>query len=71
MAALADLQQRLEALRALRAGGEHEVHFGDERVVYRSDAELASAIADLERQIAAASGAQPVRMVNFSTSKGF
>lgn len=70
MATLVELRDRLENLRALRAGGEHEVTFGDERVVFRSDAELASAIDDLERQIAAAGGARPVRIVRFSTSKG-
>ena len=70
MATLADLRTRLDRLREVRAGGEHEVTYGDERVVFRSDAELASAIDDLERQIAAASGVSPVRMIRFSTSKG-
>lgn len=70
MVDLAELQTRLENLRALRAGGEREIQFGNERVAYRGDAELAAAIADLERQIASASGVQPIRMVTFSTSKG-
>ncbi|MCM5552419.1 phage head-tail joining protein [Pleomorphomonas sp. NRK KF1] len=39
------------------------------RLEYRSDAELAEVIADLERRIAALSGG-PVRMVRFSSSKG-
>lgn len=70
MATLAELRDRLETLRSLRADGAQEITFGEERVVFRADAELASAIDDLERQIAAASGASPVRMIRFATSKG-
>ena len=70
MAPPAELRDRLENLRSIRASAEREVQFGDERVVYRSDEEIAAAIDDLERQIAAASGARPLRMVRFSTSKG-
>lgn len=70
MATPAELRDRLENLRSIRASAEREVQFGDERVVYRSDEEIAAAIDDLERQIAAASGARPLRMVRFSTSKG-
>jgi hypothetical protein len=70
MATLAELHDRLDSLRSIRAGGEREVQYGEDRVVFRTDAELAAAIDDLERQIATASGARPVRMVRFSTSKG-
>ena len=70
----ASLQAQLDELRNLRAGGVHRLSVSDpvsERSIeYRSDAELAAAIADLERQLAAV-GAGPVRMVTFSTSKGF
>jgi hypothetical protein len=70
MATLAELRDRLDNLRSLRASGEREVQFGEERVSFRADDELAAAIDDLERQIATASGARPVRMIRFSTSKG-
>lgn len=70
MATLAELQTRLDNLRANRAEGVREIVDGSHRVVFRDDAEMASAIADLERQIASASGSPPVRMVRFSTSKG-
>lgn len=69
MTDLADLETRLTALKALRSKGVKLVEYGDQRVEYRSDAELAAAIADLERQVAAAVG-KPVRMVQFATSKG-
>lgn len=69
MADLVDLDARLANLRALRAKGVRIVEYGEQRVEYRSDAELAAAIADLERQIAATSG-NPVRMVRFASSKG-
>jgi len=49
------IADRLEALRAIRARGVLEVQQdGIGRVTYRSDAELAAAITDLERQLAAA-----------------
>lgn len=66
-----ELQARLEALREIRASGVREAAFGNDRVVYRTDAELAAAIADLERRIAAATAMRPVRTVLVSTSKGF
>jgi len=70
MASLAELQARLEELKAQRASGVREAQFMDNRVVYRSDAELSAAIADLERQVAQGSGRPAVKMVHFSTSKG-
>ncbi len=69
MTDLVDLDARLANLRALRAKGVRIVEYGEQRVEYRSDAELAAAIADLERQISATSG-NPVRMVRFASSKG-
>jgi len=71
MATLQELQDRLETLRRVRGTGTRSVTFTDGRqVVYRSDEELAAQIADLERQIAAAS-AQPVRQILISSTKGF
>ena len=49
-----DLQARLDALRATRATGQLKVEYADRRITYKSDAEMAAAIHDLERQIATA-----------------
>jgi len=69
----ATLQQRLEALRDARAQGASRISvqtpLGRREVEYRTDADLAAAIADVERQLAAAQGA-PVTTVYFQTSKG-
>lgn len=68
---MATLQEQLETLRALRARGVSQAtQFGIGSVVYRSDAELAAAIADLERQIAAASGGGTITAVRIIPSKG-
>lgn len=69
MADTATLESRLSELLALRQSGEMRVKFRDREVEYRSDAELAAAIADLERRLAEARGSR-VRTVRFSTSKG-
>lgn len=50
---ISDLKARLEKLRAARYSGTREVRFSDGRSVrYGSDAEFASAISALEKQIA-------------------
>ena len=41
-----------------------------ELVRYKSDREMASALAALDREIAALSGARPTHTIRFSTSKG-
>ena len=74
MATLSELHARLEELRSARAKGirrvEHSAAGGVSRSIeYRSDAELAAAIADVEQQIARASG-KTVRGVYFTSSKG-
>jgi hypothetical protein len=69
MATLPELYAQLEQLRASRTGV-REVQNGDERVAYHSDRDVASAIADLERLIAAAEGRR-VHTVRISSSKGF
>lgn len=58
MTAAATLQTQLDALRNARASGVRVVEYQAangtrERVEYRSDAELAAAIADIERRLAA------------------
>jgi hypothetical protein len=70
MATLDEIQARLARLREIRSSGIRSTEFPETgRLEFRTDAELASAIADLERQIARL-GSAPVRMVRFSTSKG-
>jgi hypothetical protein len=66
---LSDLQDRLDRLRKARASGVSSSTHGDTTTAFKSDIELAAAIADLERQIAGLAG-KPVRTVYFSTSKG-
>ncbi len=63
---LADLR---DALIRARARGVRVVQYEDKRTEYRSDAEMAAAIADLDRRIATAGGRRPA-VVAFSTSKG-
>lgn len=75
MATLSELNARLEALRKVRAAGARAVEFEAgsgtrKRVEFRSDNELAAAIADVESQIATLAGGQ-VRTIRFQTSKGF
>jgi hypothetical protein len=66
---MADLAEQLEALRAARASGLRRVRMGNREMEYRSDVELARAIADLEGRIAAAGRPAPAT-IKFSTSKG-
>jgi hypothetical protein len=70
MTPVSELKDRLDKLRRTRATGALVVATGDYSTTFRSDAELAAAIADLERQIAAATGAGPIKMVRFATAKG-
>jgi hypothetical protein len=70
MADLATLEARLAELQAMRASGVTNTRFSDGREVgYKTDAQMAEAIADLQQQIASARG-QQVRMVRFSCGKG-
>lgn len=73
METLAELQAQLSKLRNARATGAARVEFvsGETRrvVEYKSDADLAAAIADVERRLAALSR-QPVTTIRFSYSKG-
>lgn len=70
MATLVELQARLDKLRQHRASPAAEVEFGDgRRVAYRNDGELAAAIADLQRQIAAFT-TPPVTTILVAATKG-
>ncbi|MEI9403378.1 phage head-tail joining protein [Mesorhizobium argentiipisi] len=70
MATLAELQSQLDTLRRARATGLRSAQHGDSKTEYRSDAELAAAIADLERQIAGVNGRGPGGVFYFTSSKG-
>lgn len=60
-----------DALLRARASGTRKVTFSDGRAVeYATGSEMAAAISDLERRIAAAASPRP-GSVRFSTSKGF
>jgi hypothetical protein len=69
MATVAELQAQLDRLRSIRRTGALRVQIGDERVEFRSDAELAAAITDLEAEINGA-GAPPITLVYVSSTKG-
>ena len=71
MATVAEMQTQLDVLRKARASGVRKVEGPDNRSVeYKSDAEMAAAIADIERRITGASG-RPIRTVYFNSTKGF
>lgn len=59
MATLADLQAWKAALEAARYSGNRRVKVGATEIEYKSDAEMASALAELDRQIAAAATPRP------------
>ena len=65
-----EIQTRLDELRRVRSEGRREVRSANGRTVsYGSDRELAAAIADLERQLAAYD-TTPVTSVLVASSKG-
>jgi hypothetical protein len=70
VATVDDLRLRLEALEKSRASGALKIELRDRSTWFKSDAEMASAIADLKRQIAAAEGRRRTT-VYITTSKGF
>jgi hypothetical protein len=63
MADIAALQAQLEAAKAARFSGTREIQFGERRVVYRSDKDMATAIAALEEEINQAQGTSRPRNV--------
>ncbi|MEM6383449.1 MAG: hypothetical protein AAF739_12300 [Pseudomonadota bacterium] len=64
------LETQLSALRAARAGGVKSVSYGDRTIEYRSDRELAAAIADVEHRLTGLVGPGPTRTVYITSSKG-
>ncbi len=64
-----ELQTLRDALIRARASGVRSFLYDGKRTEYGTDAELAAAIADLDRRIAASGSIAP-KIVAFSTSKG-
>jgi hypothetical protein len=71
MPTLTDLQSRLEALKAQRDSAVARVSYDGRSVEYRGTAEIARAIADLERELQSLQGTAPVRQIRVYTSKGY
>jgi hypothetical protein len=69
MATVAELEFRLEALRAQRDSAVARVSYDGRSVEYRGTAEIARAIAELERELQALQGNPPVRQIRVYTSK--
>lgn len=71
MATLLELLEQRQTLTEARRSGVRAVGYSDgANVQYRSDAELAAAIANLDREIATAQGCRAVSRFTFRTSKG-
>jgi hypothetical protein len=70
MATIAELEARLEALKAQRDSVVARVSYDGRSVEYRGTAEITRAIADLERELHALEGKTPVRQIRIYTSKG-
>ena len=64
------LAARREALQEARFRGVLTVKAGDKSVTYRSDAELAAAIAGVEAEIAKVSGRRRPRFLATTAAKG-
>jgi roadblock/LC7 domain-containing protein len=70
MATTTELEARLEALKAQRDSAVARVSYDGRMVEYRGTAEIARAIAELERELQGAQGVTPVRQIRVFTSKG-
>ena len=70
MTTVAELETRLEALKAHRDSAVARVSYEGRSVEYRGTAEIAHAIAELERELQALQGNPPVRRIRVYTSKG-
>lgn len=69
MADLAQLTAWRDALMAARYRGVRTVEYDSKRVTYATDGEMAAALADLDRKIAASGGSR-VAVVRIASSKG-
>jgi hypothetical protein len=71
MATITELEARLEALKAQRDSAVARVSYDGRSVEYRGTAEIAQAIAELEKELQALEGKKPVRQIRVYTSKGY
>ena len=71
MATILELDARMEALKAQRDSAVARVSYDGRTVEYRGSAEIARAIADLERELRALQGTPRVRQIRVYTSKGY
>lgn len=69
MSDLTDAQDLLTALKKARASGVLRTRHGDTEITYKSDTEMAAAIAALEAQIAGLGGTTQVRQYQFVPCK--
>jgi hypothetical protein len=65
-----ELETRLEALKVQRDSAVARVSYDGRTVEYRGTAEIARAIAELERELQALQGTAPVRQIRIYASKG-
>jgi hypothetical protein len=70
MATVAELEARLEALKAQRDSAVARVSYDGRSVEYRGTAEIARAIAEVERELHTLQGTVPVRQIRIYISKG-
>ena len=63
MATVPELEARLEALKAQRDSAVVRVSYDGRMVEYRGTAEIARAIAEIERELQALEGKAPVRQI--------
>jgi ribosomal protein L29 len=70
MMTVAELETRLEALKAQRDSAVARVSYDGRTVEYRGTGEIARAIAELEKELQALQGKAPVRQIRVCTSKG-
>ena len=70
MVTVPELEARLEALKAQRDSAVARVSYDGRSVEYRGTAEIARAIAELERELQTLQGTVPVRQIRVYTSKG-
>jgi len=67
---LEEMTAQREALLAARYRGVRTVEYDGKRITYATDAEMAAALADLEKRIAQVETGTPRRRILASASKG-
>lgn len=70
MADLAQLIAWREALQGARFRGTKVVETADKKIEYKSDAEMAAALAELDRQINQAQSGNRITCIRIASSKG-